>query len=196
VIAGAGDPSAPPASAVATMESIPGAGLTIIPGAAHLANVEQPEAFNAAMLRHLVGDATERGMAVRRRVLGDAHVDAALSEFTAPWQDFLTRWPWGDVWARPGLDETTRRLATVAMLVALNRPEELELHIRAALRAGLSVDKLQEILLQTAVYAGVPAANQAFAIVERVLSGTGARAPRLSALEQGPDHGPEGRYTQ
>ena len=84
VIAGAGDPSAPPASAVATMESIPGAGLTIIPDAAHLANVEQPEAFNAAMLRHLVGDATERGMAVRRRVLGDAHVDAALSEFTAP----------------------------------------------------------------------------------------------------------------
>lgn len=177
VIAGAGDPSAPPAAAVSTMESIAGAGLTIIPDAAHLANVEQPEAFNDALLRHLAGDTATRGMATRRKVLGDSHVDAALasaslpngSPFAEEWQDFLTRWPWGDVWARPGLDATTRRIVTIAMLVALDRPEELEMHIRAALRAGLEVDVLREVLLQTAVYAGVPAANSAFRIARGVL---------------------------
>lgn len=173
VIAGASDPSAPPAATVSTMQSITGAGLTIIPGAAHLANVEQPEAFNDALVRHLAGNAAARGMAARRRVLGESHVDAALSKaspFAGPWQDFLTRWPWGDVWARPGLDETTRRMITIAMLVALDRPEELEMHLRAALGAGLDVDVLGELLLQTAVYAGVPAANSAFRIAERLWS--------------------------
>jgi 3-oxoadipate enol-lactonase/4-carboxymuconolactone decarboxylase len=173
VIAGSDDPSAPPEGATSTMRSVRGAGLTVIPQAAHLANVERPDMFNAALLGHLVGDAAERGMAARRRVLGDAHVDAALSNaspFSAPWQDFLTRWPWGELWSRPGLDETTRRMLTIAMLVALDRPDELEMHIRAAVRAGLEADVLHEVLLQTAVYAGVPAANSAFRIAERALS--------------------------
>jgi 4-carboxymuconolactone decarboxylase len=117
-------------------------------------------------------DAYERGMEVRRAVLGDAHVDraeAARSPLTTDFQDFLTRYAWGEVWTRPGLDRRTRSCITVAMLVALNRNEELAMHLRAALRNGVTVDELREILLQTAVYCGVPAANTAFRIASEVL---------------------------
>ncbi len=114
----------------------------------------------------------ERGMAVRRAVLGGDHVDraqAGRSPFTAEWQDFLTRFAWGDVWTRPGLDRRTRSCITVAMLVALNRGEELALHLRGALNNGVTVEELKEILLQTSVYCGVPAANTAFRIAAEVL---------------------------
>ncbi len=172
VLGGAQDPVVPPASAAATMTAVRGSALCVLPGAAHLANVEQPEAFNSAVLQHLAGRPDERGMAERRAVLGAAHVERSLagaSELTAPFQDFLTRWPWGEVWARPGLDRETRRLVAIAMLVALGRHGELELHVRQALRFGLSPAKLREVLLQTAVYAGVPAANSAIAIADRAL---------------------------
>ena len=113
-----------------------------------------------------------RGMKVRREVLGDEHVhraQAKATSFSKDFQDLLTRYAWGEIWARPGLDRRTRSCITVAMTVALNRPEELALHLRGALRNGVTVDELREILLQTAVYCGVPAANMAFRVAEEVL---------------------------
>ena len=120
----------------------------------------------------MTDDRYEQGMAVRRAVLGDAHVDRAearRSPLTSDFQDYITRCAWGEVWTRPGLDRRTRSCITVAMLVALNRGEELAMHLRAALTNGVTVDELKEVLLQTAVYAGVPAANTAFRIAQRVL---------------------------
>jgi 4-carboxymuconolactone decarboxylase len=114
----------------------------------------------------------DEGMAVRRQVLGDAHVDRANANrtpFTEDFQDFITRYAWGGIWTRPGLDRRTRSCITVAMLAALGRHEELAMHVRAALRNGVTRDELREVLLQTAVYAGVPAANAAFAIASRTL---------------------------
>jgi 4-carboxymuconolactone decarboxylase len=114
----------------------------------------------------------DRGTAIRREVLGDQHVDGAVArttEFTAPFQDFITRYAWGDVWARDGLDRRTRSCITLAILTALGREHELPLHVRAALRNGLTPSEIGEVLLHTAVYAGVPAANSAFSIAERVL---------------------------
>jgi 4-carboxymuconolactone decarboxylase len=114
----------------------------------------------------------DEGMAVRRQVLGDEHVDRATANrtpFTEDFQEFITRYAWGGIWTRPGLDRRTRSCITVAMLAALGRHEELALHVRAALRNGVTRDELREVLLQTAVYAGVPAANSAFAIANRTL---------------------------
>ena len=111
-------------------------------------------------------------MKVRRAVLGDAHVDraeAATTPFTEEFQDLLTRYAWGEIWTRPGLDLKTRSCITVAMLVALNRPEELALHVRGALNNGVTPEELKEVLLQTAVYCGVPAANSAFRLVAELL---------------------------
>jgi 4-carboxymuconolactone decarboxylase len=115
----------------------------------------------------------ERGAAIRRAVLGDDHVEraeAASNEFTAPFQDFITRYAWGEVWARDGLDRRTRSAITLAVLTALGREQELRLHVRGALRNGLSEAEISEVLLHTAVYAGVPAANSAFAIAQEVLA--------------------------
>ena len=114
-----------------------------------------------------------RGMTVRREVLGDEHVDravAATTEFTEPFQDFITRYAWGEIWSRPGLDRRTRSSITIAALVALGRFDELALHLRAARRNGLSLHEIKEVLLQTAVYCGVPAANSAFAVFQRVIA--------------------------
>jgi 4-carboxymuconolactone decarboxylase len=116
----------------------------------------------------------EDGMRIRREVLGDEHVDRALArttDFTRDFQDLVTRYAWGEVWARPGLDRRTRSCITLTALVALGRDEELAMHVRAALRNGLTADEIKEVLLQTAVYCGVPAANSAFAIAQRVLDG-------------------------
>jgi len=114
----------------------------------------------------------DAGLAVRRAVLGDEYVDAALAgsdDFTAPFQDFITRFAWGDVWGRPGLDRRTRSCVTVALLAGLGHENELAVHLRGALRNGVTVDELREVLLQTAIYAGVPAANRAFRIARDVL---------------------------
>jgi 4-carboxymuconolactone decarboxylase len=118
-----------------------------------------------------------QGMTVRRAVLGDEHVDRAVattSSFTEPFQDFITRYAWGDIWSRPGLSRAERSMITLAMLAALQHENELAMHVRAALRNGLSPEQIQEVLLQVAVYAGVPAANRAFAVAQRVLSEVGA----------------------
>jgi 4-carboxymuconolactone decarboxylase len=120
----------------------------------------------------MADDAHERGMKVRREVLGDEHVDAAVertSEFTADFQDLITRYAWGEIWTRPGLDRRTRSAITLTALIALGRFEELPMHVRAALRNGLEEDEIKEVLLQSAVYCGLPAANTAFAVAQEVL---------------------------
>ena len=117
--------------------------------------------------------AHDRGMRVRREVLGDDHVDNAISrttDFTADFQDFITRYAWGEIWTRPGLDRRTRSAITLSALVALGKLEELEMHVRAALRNGLSADEIKEVLLHSAIYCGLPAANAAFAVAQRVLT--------------------------
>jgi 4-carboxymuconolactone decarboxylase len=117
----------------------------------------------------------ERGMRVRREVLGDAHVDravAATTPFSAPFQDFITRTAWSDVWARPGLDRRTRSLITLAVLTALRAENEIAMHVRAALRNGVTEDEIGEVLLHTALYAGLPAANAAFTIAQKTLAST------------------------
>jgi 4-carboxymuconolactone decarboxylase len=114
----------------------------------------------------------DEGMQVRREVLGDTHVNSAIertTEFTAGFQDLITRYAWGEIWARPGLDRRTRSCITLTALTALNHHEELALHVRAALRNGLTADEIGEVLLQCAIYCGVPAANRAFAIAQRVI---------------------------
>ena len=114
----------------------------------------------------------DQGMAVRREVLGDEHVDRAIARttpFTADFQDFITRCAWGEVWTRPGLDRRTRSCITLAVLTALHCHDELALHVRAALRNGLTAEEIKEVLLHTAVYAGVPASNTAFAIANKIL---------------------------
>jgi 3-oxoadipate enol-lactonase/4-carboxymuconolactone decarboxylase len=175
-LAGAEDPSTTPEHLAAIVAAIPGARLQVLAAAAHLANVEQPAAVNAALLAHLdpAGESpSERGMRVRRAVLGDAHVDrasAASTPFTAPFQEFITRQAWGDVWSRPGLDRRSRSMITVALLAALGHERELELHLHGAITNGLTPAEISEVLLHTAVYAGAPAANTAFAIAQRVLS--------------------------
>jgi len=115
----------------------------------------------------------ERGLAVRRAVLGDAYVDASLervSDFNREFQDLVTRHAWGEVWTRPGLPRNTRSLVTIAMMIALGRDDELELHLRASEAAGVSRDEVREVLLQSAVYCGVPAANVAFKLAEKVFT--------------------------
>lgn len=120
-----------------------------------------------------MSDKYDRGMEVRREVLGDAHVDAAVegtTEFTADFQDLITRYAWGEIWTRPGLDRRMRSCITLTALVAGGHQHELAMHVRAALRNGLSPDEIKEVFLQAAVYCGVPAANSAFAIAQEVLA--------------------------
>ena len=119
----------------------------------------------------------EQGMRVRRAVLGDAHVDRAVAnttELSAPFQDFITRTAWGDVWSRPGLDRRARSIVTLAALTALRAENEIAMHVRAAIANGLTPPEIGEVLLHTAVYAGVPAANSALAIAQRTLGEMGA----------------------
>ncbi|MBV9282415.1 MAG: 4-carboxymuconolactone decarboxylase [Chloroflexi bacterium] len=121
-------------------------------------------------------DHFERGMRVRRQVLGDEHVDRATrgsTDLTREFQDFITRYAWGEIWARPGLDRRMRSAITLTALIALGHHEELALHLRAARRNGLSRDEIKEVLLQSAIYCGVPAANTAFRIASTVFAEVG-----------------------
>jgi 3-oxoadipate enol-lactonase/4-carboxymuconolactone decarboxylase len=157
---------------------IPGARIAKIP-AAHLSNIERPAAFTRALLEFLLpepDDRLEAGMAVRRAVLGDAHVErsiANMTPFTRDFQDLITRYAWGTIWTRPGLDPRTRRLLVLATTASLGRWEEFRLHVRTGLAAELEEQDLQEVLLQVAVYAGVPAANSAFHIAQEELAHVG-----------------------
>ncbi|WP_298955425.1 3-oxoadipate enol-lactonase [uncultured Methylobacterium sp.] len=183
VIAGRDDPATPPAKSEEICAGIPQAELVVLPKAAHLLAVEQPEAAAAHLLGFLdrhrgapveakSATAFEEGLSNRRSVLGEAHVDrslAAAGGFATPWQDFITRTAWGEVWGDPRLPWKTRSLVTLAMMVALGREEEFKLHVRPALRNGVTQAELQALLIQTAIYAGVPAANGAFKLVREVL---------------------------
>jgi 3-oxoadipate enol-lactonase/4-carboxymuconolactone decarboxylase len=150
--------------------SIPGA-RSVVLEAAHLSNIELPSAFTNALFDFLLppqsDDRLTAGFAMRRAILGDAHVDRAIAnttDLTRDFQDLITRYAWGTVWTRPGLDPKVRRLLVLAMTASLGRWEEFRLHLRAALAGGLELCDLEEVLLQAAVYAGVPAANTAFQI--------------------------------
>jgi len=180
VIAGREDRATPPAHARELADGIAGSTLVELAGAAHLAPVEQPERVLNALLDHFpdaadahAADTHAAGMAVRRAVLGDAHVDravAATTPFTASFQDLITRYAWGEIWTRPGLDRRTRSCVTLTALIAHGHHDELAMHVRAARRNGLTEAEIGEVVLQSAIYCGVPAANAAFAIVGRVLA--------------------------
>ncbi|MFD6895253.1 3-oxoadipate enol-lactonase [Rhodococcus sp. NPDC060086] len=182
VIAGAQDPATPPDVMRELADGIADADFHVLDPGAHLVNVEQAGRVTALIRAHITSSeqvgayrsaAVEVGMRMRRSVLGDAHVDRAMSQataFTEPFQDFITRTAWGDIWARPGLDHHTRRLLTLAILTAVGNEHELDMHIRAALRAGVDPDELIEVFLHTAVYAGVPNSNRAFAMGKQALA--------------------------
>ncbi len=173
VIAGDQDPSTPVEHAETIAEGIPGARLAVVAEAAHLANLEHADIVSGLMSRFL---GHGRGLKVRREVLGEAHVERALgaaTDFTADFQDFITRYAWGEIWTRPGLDRRTRSCITLTALVAHGHLDELAMHVRAALRNGLTPDEIKEVLLQTAIYCGVPAANAAFVVAQRVLGEDG-----------------------
>ncbi|CAL9647567.1 3-oxoadipate enol-lactonase [Streptomyces sp. R1] len=172
LIAGREDPATPPAHLRELADAVPGSTLTEIPGASHLAPAERPEAVLTALRAHFGGGAG-RGMAVRREVLGDAHVDRAQERqtpFTARFQDFISRYAWGEIWTDETLSRRERSMVTLTALVAHGHYEELAMHVRAARRNGLTPDEIGAVLLQTAVYCGVPAANSAFATAQRVLA--------------------------
>ncbi|MFG3345908.1 3-oxoadipate enol-lactonase [Streptomyces sp. NPDC048018] len=172
LVAGREDPATPPAHLREIADAVPGAALTELPGASHLAPAEQPEAVLAVLRSHLAGTPARSGMAVRRQVLGDVHVDRAQARqtpLTARFQDFISRYAWGEVWTDPTLSRRERSLITLTALVAHGHHDELAMHLRAARRNGLTDDEIAAVLLQTAVYCGVPAANTAFAVAQRVL---------------------------
>jgi len=180
VIAGSDDPSTTAAEGRALAEAIPG-GRCLELQAAHLSNREQPGRFTAALLDFIQGRLPvtddharyDAGLSVRRAVLGSAHVDRSLQKLTPlneEFQNLITRYAWGEIWTREGLPRHTRSLVTIAMMVALNRSEELKLHLRAAANNGVTRDEIKEVLLQTAIYCGVPAANSAFHMAEEVFA--------------------------
>ncbi|MBD0735615.1 4-carboxymuconolactone decarboxylase [Streptomyces sp. CBMA29] len=183
VLAGREDVATPPADHARPLaDGIRDAQLTEIPRAAHLANVERPDAVSTALLAHFAPPSASAatGTAVRRAVLGDEHVDRAIARttpFTARFQDFITRYAWGEIWTGDTLDRRTRSSITLTALVAGGHQDELALHVRAALRNGLTPEEIAEVILQAAVYCGVPAANSAFAVADRVLTELGLGGP-------------------
>jgi 3-oxoadipate enol-lactonase / 4-carboxymuconolactone decarboxylase len=172
-IAGADDVPTPPDSLQRIATGVKDGRMVVLDGVAHLAPTEAPERVADLIGGHRAPDALADGMAVRRAVLGDAHVDravAATTDFTAEFQDFITRYAWGTIWTRPGLDRRSRSMITLTALVARGHHEELVMHLRGARRNGVTTDEIKELLLQTAIYCGVPDANTAFRIAVPVLA--------------------------
>jgi 3-oxoadipate enol-lactonase/4-carboxymuconolactone decarboxylase len=175
-IGGANDPVTPPALLQEIAEEVKVGRLEILDDTSHLAPAERPDVVARLIRRHVRGeplDSTDRseGEIVRREVLGDAHVDRSLAgatDLTRELQELITTYAWGGVWTRPGLDRRSRSMITLTALVGGGHHEELALHLRAARRNGLTWDEIKEVLLQTAIYCGVPAANSAFRIAQRV----------------------------
>ena len=183
IIAGADDPATPPAMSEDIRGRIDGAELVVLPHAAHILNIEQAATVN----RHLTGFlgslgvptparnggvTFEAGLANRKAVLGVEHVARSLTDagsFARPWQDFITRMAWGEVWGDDTIPWKTRSLVTLALMVALGREDEFKLHIRPALKHGVTLPELRSLLIQCAVYTGVPATNAAFRWVRDVL---------------------------
>lgn len=190
VVAGGDDPATPPPHAYTIGAGVPGARVVVIEGAAHLAVLERPTTIGRLLLDHIAGrslaervdsdpdgDRSRRGETIRRAVLGDAHVDRAranASDFSAPFHDLVNRFPWGDIWARPGLSRVERSIVTLSVLAALHHEHELGMHVVAALRNGLIPEQIREILLHAGAYAGIPVANRALAVAEQALREAGA----------------------
>ena len=181
-VAGSEDPTTPPASLQEIAAGVADGTYVELPGVSHLAPAEQPEEVARLLRAHFLGEepsvAEEMsdGMRVRREVLGDAHVDRAVAgttDFTRDFQELITAYAWGEVWTRPGLDRRSRSMITLTALIARGHHEELAMHVRAALRNGLSVEEIKEVILQSAIYCGVPDANTAFRIASGVLSEEG-----------------------
>jgi 3-oxoadipate enol-lactonase/4-carboxymuconolactone decarboxylase len=193
-VAGEQDVATPPEKLHEIADGVADGHCVVLPGVAHLAPAEAPEVVARLVRRHVLGEQQEpapaaagpgpadaartlgevydAGLAVRREVLGDAHVDRAVAgttDLTRDFQELITQYAWGSIWTRPGLDRRSRSLITLTALVARGHHEELAMHVRAARRNGVSVEEIQELLLQTAVYCGVPDANTAFRIAQRVL---------------------------
>jgi 3-oxoadipate enol-lactonase/4-carboxymuconolactone decarboxylase len=172
VIAAEDDPATTPDHLRVIADGIPRARFELLAEAAHVATYEQPARIAALLLRHLRAGATlADGYATRRDVLGDAHVDRAIASatpLTQPFQDFITRYAWGDVWSRTELVRRERSIATLAALVALGAEHELAMHVRAARRNGLSQKEIVEVLMHCALYAGLPRANRAVAIASAI----------------------------
>jgi 3-oxoadipate enol-lactonase/4-carboxymuconolactone decarboxylase len=165
VITGDEDPVTNVEQAEFLVSKIPNARLKVL-HARHLAAAELPKEYAAVLIDFLVGEQTfDKGMHVRRTVLGDAHIDNANSKINsvnADFQSFITRYAWGEIWTRPGLSKHNRSLITMSMLIALNRPAEFKMHVKAAFNNGVSVDEIKEVIMQSALYCGLPAANDAF----------------------------------
>ncbi len=172
VIAGDEDPVTNVEQAAFLANHIPNAQMAIL-RARHLSGTENPADFAETLLQFLVGTTPyERGMHIRRTVLGNEHVDKAnaqTNDFNADFQAFITHYAWGEIWARPGLPKRDRSLITLAMLIALNRKAEFQMHVKAALNNGLSPDDIKELILQSAIYCGLPAANEAFHTAAEIL---------------------------
>ncbi|MGH3335834.1 MAG: 4-carboxymuconolactone decarboxylase, partial [Nocardioides sp.] len=178
-VAGATDVATPTERLREIAEGVKDGQLVELNGVAHLAPAEAPEIVARLIRHHVLGEVEQprttydAGMAVRREVLGDAHVDradAATTDFTRDFQELITNFAWGTIWTRPGLDRRSRSLITLTALVARGHHEELAMHLRAARTNGVTVDEIKELLLQTAIYCGVPAANTAFRIAQQVLA--------------------------
>jgi 3-oxoadipate enol-lactonase/4-carboxymuconolactone decarboxylase len=178
VLCGAQDAATPPDVVQELAGSLPNSHFAVLPGTGHTPPIEQPQIMadqiNAFLRVHQTVDSIyEQGMKIRREVLGDAHVDRAevnKTSFDTDFQRFITETAWGMVWARPGLDRRTRHLLTLAMLAALGKEHEFAMHVRASRNTGVTMDEIKEMLLQLAVYAGVPAANSAIAVAKRVIA--------------------------
>lgn len=181
-VAGAHDVATPADSLREVADGVQRGRLVVLADVAHLAPVEAPERVAALVREHAataarsamtVAQVRDAGMGVRREVLGDAHVDratAAATDLTREFQQFITEYAWGGVWTRPGLDRRMRSVAVLTALIARGHHEELAMHVRAARRNGLSVEEIKEVVLQSAIYCGVPDANTAFRIAQQVLS--------------------------
>ena len=165
VITGDEDPVTNVEQAEFLVSKIPNARLKVL-HARHLAAAELPKEYAAVLIDFLVGEQTfDKGMHVRRTVLGDAHVDKAntkINSLNADFQSFITNYAWGEIWTRPGLSKHNKSLITMSMLIALNRPAEFKMHVKAAFNNGVSVDEIKEVIMQSALYCGLPAANDAF----------------------------------
>jgi 3-oxoadipate enol-lactonase / 4-carboxymuconolactone decarboxylase len=184
-VAGSADRATPTAKLREVADRVKDGRLVELDGVAHLAPAEQPETVARLLREHLLGErpaalgdhgllreVRDAGFAVRREVLGDAHVDraiAATTDLTRDFQELITQYAWGTIWTRPGLDRRSRSLITLTALVARGHHEELAMHLRAALRNGVTIGEIKELLLQTAIYCGVPDANTAFRVAQEVL---------------------------
>lgn len=184
-VAGAHDEPTPPSALAAIATGVADGRLEVLARAAHLAPAEEPERVATLVRVHALGPQPseqsvaglrDAGMAVRRQVLGDAHVDRATAnatDLTREFQEFITQYAWGSIWTRPGLDRRSRSMITLTALIARGHHEELAMHVRAARRNGLSVEEIKEVVLQSAIYCGVPDANTAFRIAQSTLAESG-----------------------